>query len=61
MPPNFHTARDDMSNIDPAVLERSEQFAWAILKKIDAEPASAEPVDAEPADSEPPSVAPEDT
>jgi hypothetical protein len=35
MPPNFHTARDDMSNIDPAVLERSEQFAWALLKKID--------------------------
>jgi hypothetical protein len=36
MPPNFHTARDDMGNIDSAVLERSEQFAWAILKKIDA-------------------------
>lgn len=35
MPPNFHTARDDMSNIDSAVLERSEQFAWALLKKID--------------------------
>jgi len=40
MPPNFHTARDDMNNIDPAVLERSEQFAWAMLKKIDGEPAS---------------------
>ena len=38
-PPNFHTARDNMSNIDPAVLERSEQFAWALLKQIDAEPA----------------------
>ena len=38
MPPNFHTARDDMNNIDPAVLERSEQFAWALLKKIDSEP-----------------------
>jgi hypothetical protein len=35
MPPNFHTRRDDMANIDPAVLERSEQFAWAILQKID--------------------------
>jgi hypothetical protein len=35
MPPNFHTTRDDMSNIDPAVLERSEQFAWAILEEID--------------------------
>jgi hypothetical protein len=35
MPPNFHTKRDDMSNIDPAVLERSEQFAWAILERID--------------------------
>jgi hypothetical protein len=38
MPPNFHTARDDMNNIDPAVLERSEQFAWELLKKIDADP-----------------------
>jgi hypothetical protein len=36
MPPNFHTARDNMSNIDPAVLEKSEQFAWALLQKIDA-------------------------
>jgi len=35
MPPNFHTTRDDMSNVDPAVLERSEQFAWAILEEID--------------------------
>ena len=35
MPPNFHTSRDDMSNVDPAVLERSEQFAWAILQAID--------------------------
>ena len=37
MPPNFHTARDDMRNIDSAVLERSEQFAWALLQKIDSE------------------------
>jgi Zn-dependent M28 family amino/carboxypeptidase len=36
-PPRFHTAADDMSNIDSAVLERSEQFAWAILKKLDAD------------------------
>ncbi len=35
VPPNFHTARDNMDNIDPQVLERSEQFAWAILQKID--------------------------
>jgi hypothetical protein len=35
MPPNFHTARDTLSNIDAAVLERSEQFAWAILREID--------------------------
>jgi hypothetical protein len=35
MPPNFHTPRDDMSNIDSAVLERSEQFAWALLQEID--------------------------
>ena len=41
MPPNFHTARDDMSNIDPAVLERSEQFAWALLHQIDAEQEAA--------------------
>ena len=36
MPPNFHTTRDDMSNIDLAVLERSEQFAWAMLEAIDS-------------------------
>jgi hypothetical protein len=36
MPPNFHTVRDDMNNVDPAVLDRSEQFAWAIMKAIDA-------------------------
>ncbi len=55
MPPNFHTAHDDMSNIDSAVLERSEQFAWAILKKMDAdareageEPAAADAPAAEP-------------
>jgi hypothetical protein len=36
MPPNFHTARDTMANIDPAVLEKSERFAWALLQKIDA-------------------------
>jgi len=35
MPPNFHTARDTMSNIDPLLLARSEQFAWAILQKLD--------------------------
>jgi len=43
MPPNFHTPRDDMSNIDPAVLERSEQFAWAILKEIDRGAVGLEP------------------
>lgn len=37
MPPNFHTARDDLRNIDPAVLDRSEQFAWALLKAMDGE------------------------
>ena len=36
MPPHFHTDRDNLDNIDPDLLERSEQFAWAILKKIDA-------------------------
>ncbi len=36
MPPHFHTKRDNMDNIDPDVLERSERFAWAILQKIDA-------------------------
>jgi hypothetical protein len=35
MPPNFHTVRDDMGNIDPAVLDRSEQFAWAMMRAID--------------------------
>jgi hypothetical protein len=35
MPPNFHTVRDNMDNVDPQLLERSEQFAWAILQKID--------------------------
>ncbi|MCC7361944.1 MAG: M28 family peptidase [Anaerolineales bacterium] len=37
MPPHFHTARDNLSNIDPAVLDRSEQFAWALLQALDAE------------------------
>lgn len=36
MPPHFHTARDNMDNIDPEVLARSEAFAWALLRKIDA-------------------------
>jgi hypothetical protein len=36
MPPNFHTHRDDMSNIDPAVLDRSEQFLWALLQELDS-------------------------
>jgi hypothetical protein len=36
-PPNFHTRRDNMSNIDAGVLERSEQFVWAILQAIDGE------------------------
>jgi hypothetical protein len=35
-PPNFHTVRDDMSNIDPALLERSLKYAWAFLQKFDA-------------------------
>ncbi len=54
MPPNFHTARDDMSNIDAAVLERSEQFAWAILKKLDAD---AQAGGEEPAAGEKPATA----
>lgn len=37
MPPNFHTRRDNMTNIDGAVLERSEAFVWAILKEIDGQ------------------------
>ncbi len=40
MPPNFHTVRDNMSNIDPAVLDRSEQFAWALLQALDEEAGS---------------------
>jgi hypothetical protein len=36
MPPNFHTARDTMANIDPEVLAKSEAFAWALLQKLDA-------------------------
>jgi Zn-dependent M28 family amino/carboxypeptidase len=35
MPPLFHTLKDDFDNVDPALLEKSEQFAWALLKKID--------------------------
>lgn len=35
MPPNFHTVRDDFNNIDPALLDKSERFAWAIMEKID--------------------------
>lgn len=34
-PPRFHTAADDFSNVDPAVLDKSERFAWAIMRKID--------------------------
>jgi hypothetical protein len=49
-PPHFHTARDNMNNVDPAVLERSEQFAWAILKEIDGE---AEEGESEPATDRP--------
>lgn len=49
MPPNFHTARDDMANIDPAVLERSEQFAWAILQKIDQGETDQKEIDQEEA------------
>lgn len=36
MPPRFHTAQDTVAHLDPALLERSEQFLWAILKQIDA-------------------------
>jgi hypothetical protein len=36
MPPLFHTLKDDFSNVDPVVLDKSEQFAWGIIKKIDA-------------------------
>jgi hypothetical protein len=35
MPPLFHTLKDDMENIDPALLDQSEQFTWALLQKID--------------------------
>ncbi|MEK7311588.1 MAG: M28 family peptidase, partial [Chloroflexota bacterium] len=31
MPPNFHTVRDDFSNVDPALLDKSERFVWAIM------------------------------
>lgn len=41
MPPNFHTVRDNMSNVDSAVLDRSEQFAWALLQALDAETEAA--------------------
>ena len=37
MPPNFHTARDTLANIDPALLARSEAFLWALLQQIDAD------------------------
>ena len=40
MPPNFHTVRDNLANVDPAVLDRSEQFAWALLQALDAEAAA---------------------
>jgi hypothetical protein len=36
MPPNFHTVRDDFSNVDPALLDKSERFVWAIMQKIDS-------------------------
>jgi Zn-dependent M28 family amino/carboxypeptidase len=36
MPPHFHTRRDDLSNVDPALLARSERFAWEILLRLDA-------------------------
>jgi Peptidase family M28 len=35
MPPLFHTLKDDFANIDPALLDQSEQFAWALIQKID--------------------------
>ena len=35
MPPLFHTLKDDFDNVDPALLEQSEQFAWALMQKID--------------------------
>jgi hypothetical protein len=37
MPPNFHTLRDNLDNIDPAVLDRSERFAWALLQALDGQ------------------------
>ncbi|MBM4424312.1 MAG: M28 family peptidase [Chloroflexi bacterium] len=36
MPPHFHTAHDDFDNVDPALLDQSERFAWAIMQKIDS-------------------------
>jgi hypothetical protein len=35
MPPLFHTVQDDFNNIDPALLDKSERFVWAIMSKID--------------------------
>ncbi len=35
MPPRFHTLKDDFANVDPALLDQSEQFAWALIQKID--------------------------
>lgn len=35
MPPLFHTLKDDFSNVDPEVLDKSERFVWGIMKKVD--------------------------
>ncbi len=33
--PNWHRPSDTFENIDPQVLDRTEQFVWALLKEID--------------------------
>jgi hypothetical protein len=36
--PNWHRPTDTVANIDPDVLDRTEQFVWSLLQRLDAAP-----------------------
>ncbi len=40
--PNWHRPTDTVANVDPDVLDRTEQFIWGLLQRLDADTRSVE-------------------
>jgi hypothetical protein len=41
--PHWHQASDTFDNLDPAAVERTEEFVWELLRRLDLAPGHADP------------------